>query len=72
MLGLLVEWYTESAIRQGEVDRAVGLDHDIVRPIELASLEALLAITVMLPSSSCRVTPQASASQATAGPEDRA
>ena len=40
MLGLLVEWYTEPAIRQGEVDRAVGLDHDIVRPIELASLEA--------------------------------
>ena len=40
MLGLLVEWYTEPAIRQGEVDRAVGLDHDIVRPIELASPEA--------------------------------
>ena len=40
MLELLVEWYTEPAIRQGEVDRAVGLDHDIVRPIELASLEA--------------------------------
>ena len=40
MLELLVEWYTEPAIRQGEVDRAVGLDHDIVRPIELASEEA--------------------------------